>query len=834
MVIPERNNPVSLQRRQQTPSMMRWLFISLSGLISVALIVSLNTRIGKVPALGDFLSPQHGFWQNAEPFDYNFSEVHRLKGLKGKVDVYFDDRLVPHVYAENPTDAVYVQGFLHARFRLWQMEFQTHAAAGRVSEVVGDVALNYDREQRRIGMTYGAELLLLEMENDPLTKSLCDAYSAGINEYISTLSTSELPIEYKLLGYQPEKWSNYKIALFVKSMSKVLAGNSHDLELSSVQHLFSDEEIQLLFPAVSDSLQPIIPPGTEFARPGIEPVKPLSADTQYFKRQPVALIQEEDEPNEDNGSNNWVVSGKLTQNGAPILCNDPHLELSLPAIWYEMQMSGPAVNVYGTSFPGIPGIVIGFNDSIAWGVTNSQRDVRDFYEIQFKDDTKREYLYNGKWEKSRMRVEEIVLKDGNTFYDTVAYTVFGPVVYDRSFKNPLHENKAIAMKWKALDPSNEAKGFWLLNHANNYNDYLEAIKYIECPAQNFVFASKSGDIAIWQQGNFPARWDRQGVYIMPGNDSSYLWQGDIPQNENPHALNPEQGFLQSANQRPVDATYPYFIPGNYDLYRGITIHNNLAGRQGITVDDMKNLQTSNYNSFAATIRPLLLRHLQTNNLNAEQKKYYDIVSAWNLKNDPAEKGPAVFNLWVDSIESLVWNDELTELKKVNLMPYEKTLAEALLRDTAFSYVDNVKTPEKETLSALVTEAFIGIQPKLDSLYNTGKLEWAAYKNTTVYHILKKSMMPFARSGLNIGGGQHIVNATQHSHGASWRMVVELGAETQAFVVYPGGQSGNPGSKYYDQFINTWAAGEYYRVWVYKRGDESHPRARWKMQFVPEG
>jgi penicillin amidase len=277
------------------------------------------------------------------------------------------------------------------------------------------------------------------------------------------------------------------------------------------------------------------------------------------------------------------------------------------------------------------------------------------------------------------------------------------------------------MRWKALDPSNEAKGFWLLNHANNYEEYVQAIKYIECPPQNFVFASKSGDIAIWQQGAFPARWDRQGLYIMPGYDSSYQWQGIIPQDENPHALNPEQGFLQSANQRPVDANYPYFIPGNYDLYRGITIHNRLVGKEGLTVDDMKNLQTDNYNSFAATIRPLLLNHLQTASLNNDAGRYYQIVKDWNLRNDVIEKGPVVFNLWFDSLESLIWNDELAALKMANKLPYERTLAEALLRDTAFSYIDNVNTPDKESLTALVTEAFLGIIPGLDSLNQQGKL-----------------------------------------------------------------------------------------------------------------
>jgi penicillin amidase len=219
-------------------------------------------------------------------------------------------------------------------------------------------------------------------------------------------------------------------------------------------------------------------------------------------------------------------------------------------------------------------------------------------------------------------------------------------------------------------------------------------------------------------------------------------------------------------------------------------------------------------------------------LTGSGSDYYQNVSQWNLRNDIKERGPVIFNLWLDSLESLIWDDELSALKQANKLPYERTLAEALLRDTAFSYVDNVNTKEKETLTGLVTQAFNGIIPALDSLNKAGKLEWGAYKNTTVYHILKKSMMPFSRGGLPIGGGQHIVNATQHSHGASWRMVVEMGAEIQAFIVYPGGQSGNPGSKYYDQFINTWAVGDYYRAWVYKPGDESHPRARWKMEFLP--
>jgi penicillin amidase len=811
--------------------MKRWIYFLISTVLTISLVLLLNTRIGKIPALGVFMSPQHGFWQNAEPFNYNFNELHALKGLNGEVEVVFDERLVPHVYSENQEDAVFVQGYLHARFRLWQMEFQTHSAAGRISEVLGDVALEFDREQRRIGMVYGAEILLKEMESDPLTKSLCDAYTAGVNAYIKQLPASQLPIEYKLLGYNPEPWSNLKIALFVKAMSKRLAGYTQDLEFSAMRQLFSDAQMKILFPAMADSLQPIIPRGTKFPSASVIPVMPATADSLYLKSAQFPLIRETDPSNPEDGSNNWVVSGSKTKNGSPILCNDPHLDLSLPAIWYEMQMSGPNINVYGTSFPGIPGIVIGFNDHIAWGITNSERDMRDYYEIQFKDDSKKEYWFNGQWKKTQLRVEKIKVKDEFNFYDTVAYTVFGPVVYDRSFKSKLHPQRAIAMRWKTLDPSNEAKAFWLLNHAQNYNDFLGAIQYLKCPPQNLVFASKTGDIAIWQQGEMPARWNRQGAYIMPGTDSSYMWQGFIPQEENPHALNPEQGFLQSANQRPTDSTYPYFIPGYYDHYRAITIHKFLEGRQNITVDEMKKLQNENYNSFAATILPLLFRHLKRSQLDPLAQRYYWQLKSWNLKNDIYEKGPVLFSSWFDTLRQDVWGDELSEVKNIGLFPPDYVLAEALLKDTAFSYVDDVQTPQKETLSDLVTKSFLRIIPKIDSLSKAGKLEWGAFKNTTVYHLLKKAMLPFARTGLPIGGGRHIVNATQHSHGASWRMIIELGAETEAFVVYPGGQSGNPGSRYYDPFVNTWAEGKYYRAWVYKHGEADHPNLRWRMRFT---
>src|ERR1700733_1690679 len=392
---------------------MRTFPFVLSFLLTTGFVLCLNTQWGKLPPLGKFLSPQHGCWQNAEPLDKDFNADLAVPELKDRAVVYFDDRLVPHIFAGNEEDACFVQGYLHAKFRLWQMEFQTFAAAGRLSEILGPGPGNgyvkFDREMRRLGMVYGAEKTLEEINKDSVTKKDCDAYTAGVNEYISNLKESELPLEYKLLNYKPEPWTNLKIALFMKNMAYDLAGSDEDLELTNAKSLFSKEDFALLYPSVQDSVDPILPKGTVFPPAGVHPQAPADADSLYFSNTNTVTAREF-KPEKDNGSNNWAVSGKKTLSGRPILCNDPHLGTNLPSIWYEMQIQTPAFNTYGVSFPGAPYIVIGFNDSCAWGVTNAGRDVRDYYAIRFRDDSRKQYRYNGEWRTADQRVETIKIK----------------------------------------------------------------------------------------------------------------------------------------------------------------------------------------------------------------------------------------------------------------------------------------------------------------------------------------------------------------------------------------------------------------------------------------
>ena len=810
---------------------MRVIPSILCAAITAGLVIVLSVQLpvggSKTPRLGNFLCPQKGFWQNAEDTSIRYQVKLESDKLQGKVDVYLDERLVPHVYAEKENDAYFVQGYLHAKFRLWQMEFQTYAASGRLSEIMGATSggtnfLRIDKMFRRLGMVYAAERTLQEIESDTLTKGECDAYTAGINSYISTLKEEDYPLEYKLLDYKPEAWTNLKTALFLKYMSYDLAGFEEDFERTNARSVFTKADFEALYPYGQQLMEPIIPRGAIFYDIEDRMPVPAQADSLYFTYKPgpapavvdTGVNAKRDstlKPDNSNGSNNWALSGSKTQSGRPILCNDPHLGLNLPALWYEMQISTPRFNAYGVSFPGAPAIIIGFNDSCAFGFTNAERDVRDYYEVKFKDTSMQEYWYNGGWQRTTFRDEVIKIKGAPDKVEHIAMTVWGPVMYDATYPDPLKTGKAYACKWKAHEPSNELRTFTLLDGAKGYIDYLDALSTYKCPGQNMLFAAKSGDIAIRQQGEFPAKWRRQGDFVMPGDDSTFAWQRNIDVEENLTFLNPSRGFLSSANQYPYDTTYPYYLGGSFELFRGIIINRYLQTMQQATVGDMEQVQTDNYNVFAELARPLLLGHLNEQMLNADEKKYVDIFRGWNLRNDAQEKAPTVFKIWWDSLAVCVYGDEMAQSKLPMPWPEKSTLLEGLMK-SSYSFADDINTPDQvETIDEMVLRAYKKVVPVLKKTELEDRLAWGVYKDGGVRHLLK--LPSLGRLHLNNGGGEGIINATKQYHGPSWRMIVELTDQTNAYGVYPGGQQGNPGSRYYDSFIDAWNSGKYYRLQI---------------------
>ncbi len=821
---------------------MRLLPLIASAIVTTALVFTLNIQLkignAKAPRLGYFLSPQHGFWKNAEKTDANFDASIVANELQGNVDVYVDDKLVPHIYADHDQDAYFVQGYLHAKFRLWQMDFETRVASGRLSEIAGADKLPIDRMFRRLGMVYGAEKTEANInETNPNMKATVDAYTAGVNAYIKQLDPADLPFEFKLMNYAPEDWTPKKTYLFLMFMSYDLTGRSAsvDLQMTNTRDYLGYDLFDKLYTNNQDSLDPIIPKGTVYEKSSIVPVKPLNADSAYLLKANSVTFNSVDmpeAPDKNNGSNNWAVAGSKTKSGRPILCSDPHLGLNLPSLWYEMQITTPTHSTYGASFPGSPAVIIGFNDSLAWGVTNAGRDVFDYYEIKFKDTTENEYWFNGVWKATTKRKEVIKVKDSLDVVEEIAMTHWGPTMFDAHYQNTQSNGRNLAVQWTAHNTSTGVETFYLLNRAKNYDDYLHAISLWTCPGQNFVLATKSGDIAIKQQGSFVARWERQGDFIMPGEDTSFQWQGIIPTNENPMIKNPERGFVSSANQKSTDPSYPYYLgaASAFPLYRGISVNMHLNNMFQITAEDMQKLQTDNYNVFAATARPALMKYIQLDKLSSEAKRMVTEMTNWDLYNNVNAKGITCFKIIWDSVEQAVWSDELAGSAIPLLKPEAYVLLDQMLKDTNWSIADDINTKDK--VEDLKTQVTLGVEKateKLLALEKENKLEWALFKATRVLHLTKT--VALSRMDLPIGGGVNIINATTENHGPSWRMVVHLTDEIEAYGLYPGGQSGNPGSPYYDTFVNYWAEGKYYRLlFLSKEKLKQSERTKWHMQF----
>lgn len=784
--------------------------IGVLPLVFTAVLVALLSRpIGELPALGKLLDPVTGCWANAESVSKNYNEKLNFEGLKTAVTVMFDDRLVPHITANNDYDLYFTQGYLHAYFRLWQMDLQTRAAAGRVSEVLGDKALKFDRTQRRKGMVYGAEQSLKEMEADPRSKQMLDAYTAGINSYINTLNFKKYPLEYKLAGFEPEAWTNLKSALLLKYMADDLTGSTDDIALTVLRDALSPEAFAALYPERLQGVNAVIPRDTIIQTPSL-PIPIPPTDSIAFAHLKATDFEKTEE---GKGSNNWALSGSRTKSGKPILCNDPHLGLNLPSLWYEVQMTAPGVNVYGVSLPGAPGVIIGFNENISWGFTNNYRDVKDFYLI--KEASANTYWFAGKEQSYINRVEKISIKGKPDYFDTVRYTVHGPVIYDQTFHGPGGLNKPLAVTWMAHKPSNEVLALYLLNRSNQYDEYVKAIHYFLCPAQNMLYADRHGEIALWGQGQFINKWKGQGRYVMNGADSSTLWGDKIPVTENPHTRNPRQGYIASANQTVTDTTYPYWYNGTFHEFRAWRINDVLRNTKAATVEDMFALQNDVYSVLAANVLPVMLQNITPTAISDKERNYLELLGNWDYKLTAESKAATVFQIWWTNLYNTLWA-KLYEQTPEALRPTpERTMQ--LLKEGS-PYLGNIKDAVIASLRNSIDS--------LDKLKKADRLQWYRAKNTSVRHLTK--LAPFSFTNLKMGGWGNTVNAAKTDHGPSWRMVVQMGDEVEAYGVYPGGQSGNVGSKYYATFLDKWVKGEYYRLNFYTANTKPAAKYTWTI------
>jgi penicillin amidase len=473
----------------------------------------------------------------------------RLKGPSAPVEVLRDRWGVPHIYAKTAEDALYGQGFVHAQERLWQMDLTRRAVAGRVAEVLGELALPSDRAMRTLGMRRVAkqEASLLSGRQ----KSLVDAYCAGVNAWIDTAAARRrLPVEFFLLGYTPEPWLPADCTSWVKLMCWSLAANwQSELMRGMVTQRLGPEKTAALQLDLAQTWAAVLDAGRALAGEG------LADATRAFTGPHAA---------EGVGSNNWVVHGTRTASGKPLLANDMHLGLTTPAIWYENHLVGGELNVTGVSLPGAPLVVAGHNGQVTWGYTDGMTDVQDLYEEHLRPAAGGgwEYEFRGEWLPAEVRQEEIKIKGGGRAVEEVVCTRHGPVI-NALFKDAYPAAPPLALRWVTLEPERQLYAIYEMNTARSCAEFHQALRDFDSPAQNVVFADTQGNIAYTLNGKIPIRARGSGLVPAPGWTGEYEWLGYAPFADNPHMENPPRGFVATANNPVSRTNQPVMISGDF-------------------------------------------------------------------------------------------------------------------------------------------------------------------------------------------------------------------------------------------------------------------------------
>lgn len=812
---------------------------ALSLVVGAAALWIGSQGAGPLPPLGSVLSPASGVWLNALN-DLPPEAQGKVSGLSGSVEIKFDQRSVPHIFAATELDAYRALGYVVARDRLFQLELQSRAGEGTLTELVGAVALSTDQETRRLGMPRAAERHFAALDTSGVMAKMLDAYAEGINAYMKTLSPAQYPVEYKLLNKAPRKWLPvYSLHLFNR-MGYTLAFAPTELDLLKARALVGDAAARSLFDTDSPIQEPIQPSQRNEPRdlrlavapPGLpdsSAVKELAqmngAKRQLFGWSRTDGFSESDRMEVENqfafASNNWAVSPSRSASGNALLAGDPHLELTLPSIWYEAHIVVPGViDVGGVTIPGLPGVVIGFTRALAWSFTNTGADVMDFWRETVNDMNKpTHYVLDGQSTPFvDTRVEDYRGPKGELIaVDTVYYTHRGPM--------QRVGNEWLSMRWTVLEAGDELLAFGAAQRAPSAAAFLDSMaQYFHAPAQNMIVADTSGDIAIRSTGYFPIRADSaRGNTIFDGSTRRTDWLGYRPLNRYPQSVNPNQGYLASANQQPIDPLDDklYFgVDSHYEIWRALQINRLLRSDNRMTADKMRTFQTDPGSVRADLLVPPFIEaanaELAVSNADGPQntslRAAHKLLSEWDKRYTRNNTGARLFETALN-FTSLLLYDELIPSggTRPSPLPSESRLLE-LIADSSNSWWDDKRTTSiREGRNTILARALSMAYDSLTVQYgdpNITAWTWSRVAPAKPMHLLR--LDGFNAPATPIDGGRGTLNpsvaAKRANFGASWRMVVEFGPNPIIHATYPGGQSGNPASSRYLDRLEQWGNG----------------------------
>ncbi len=830
---------------------LKWFGIGLGALVVVLLLFVVWSTRRPFPAVDGVLS---------------------VADLDGDVEVIRDDSGVPHIYASTLHDLFLAQGFVHAQDRFWQMDTWRHIGTGRISEMFGEDQVETDAFLRTMGWDVLAEQQYAAAS--PLGREALDAYAAGVNAYIADRSPAELGFEYTVLevvnhDYTPEPWSAIDSIVWGKVMAWDLRGNmDNEIARALILDDFTPEEVSLLYPSYPEDHPVIV--GSTAPRVSGAGLAPTPVNALQTIAATLANVNRVDAATGNSGvgvgSNSWVISPEWSATGAAILANDPHLGIRMPSIWHQVSLhclpktADCPLDVTGFSFAGMPGIVIGHNDRVAWGFTNLGPDVMDLYVERINPANHHQYEYNGRWVDMDVTTETIAVAGGDPVDVTIRKTHHGPIIsddygileeFDAETGIPLPDTYAISLRWTALDPGPAVVDAALaLDMAQDFESFRDALRLFEVPAQNIVYADVDGNIGYQSPGKIPIRENWDGRLPVPGWTDEYEWVGYVPFDELPSVYNPEEGYIVTANNPVVDDSYPYLLTTDWNYGdRAYRIVEMIEADSSIDLIDVGLMQFDNYNRHAERILPWLV----TLDFGGEEDEIYTsaqtlLSSGWDLQNDADSAAAAVFEAVWSNLLRLTFHDDLTE----DLWPTggsRWSLAVAgMLPFPELRYWDDATTPELEDRDDMLRAAFIaGVDEAKELLggdpqdWEWGQLHGASFRNET----LGESGVGliegrFNRGPYPVGGGTDIVNAigyyADEGFEVTWvpsmRMIVDLGDLDNSLAIHTTGQSGHAYSSHYQDMIESWASGEHWPMRWDRESIERH--AEGTLLLVPAG
>jgi penicillin amidase len=752
-----------------------------------------------------------------------------LSGLKSSVDVFTDEFGVPHVFADNEDDLFFTAGYLSGRERLFQLSIVALAVRGELSSALGDQYLGSDIYLRTWRIHDVAKKMVESME--PKNKRIFESFCNGINYRIDEIK-NDAPIEFKILGIDPPYWDPSIVAGYARMMAHEMQGAwEPEIVYGAVASYFGEDKLADLIPGYNKDKPTISQNSLKHLKPVFDEII-----TQEFTIRDLF-----GKHNADIGSNNWVVSGKLTASGKPLLANDPHLAYSQPPRWFEIHLKGGRFNVSGVCIAGIPMPVIGQNEHVAWGFTNSMVDDLDFFIETINPKNPNEYRSGDNWLPIELVEETIPLKNGKDTTITIRITHHGPIISDI---HGLLKNKNVAMSiaWTGHWNTPEMDAWVSINNMKNWDDFSNGIKKFGVPGQNIVYADVKGNIG-WRPAVYvPIRKQGSSMIPRPGEDPSFDWKGKIPFEEMPFLYNPEKGYISTANNKTIGDDFPYYISKLWaDPSRIEQINRRLDSMDNMTVEKMKSIQLDQTSRFAQEILPFIWL-TETGEETGRLKKAYEFLKAWDGVEDVDSEAALIFHATMRNLVLNLYGDELILLGKNYLEAYTglKYLVHRKIREIfktgESSWIDNITTPNHvETLNEIIAKSVADAVIELEESFgvNISNWKWGDAHSVTHPHMLSKVKTLDWLFGLNVGpfrsggsdkspnaGGYSFNKPYHQTAGASMRRIVDFNNMNETQFVLPTGQSGIPSSPHYRDQADMYHSGEYRTTWF----DEDYIRS----------